>query len=192
MWSFLWDDPLWTTFNAARSGEYAEKVDGVRREHMPMLKWVAEPAATRIGRSRIVLLEKTTWESEALRLPCFQKLIDTPDAVMIDTFQWTRRSQCLLAEGRGHWTSFPCLHRMGHEQYTHQSRALSIACDGSHDHQRIEGSISQGLRSARKAEWPAPACRAILQAAVKEFEGRELNPARWIVSHDHCDEEAGA
>ena len=82
----------WTAFNAARSYAYAEKVDEVRREHMPMLRWVAETAGARIGRGRIALLENG-WESEALRLPCFQKLIDTPDAV-----QWTRGDQCMLGQ----------------------------------------------------------------------------------------------
>ena len=56
----------WTAFNAARNHDYAEKVDQVRREHMPMLRWVAETAGKQIVRGRIVLLENG-WKSEALR-----------------------------------------------------------------------------------------------------------------------------
>ena len=54
----------WTTFNAARNHDYAVKVDKVRREHTPMLKWVSETAGKRIHRGRVVLLENG-WKSQA-------------------------------------------------------------------------------------------------------------------------------
>ena len=105
----------WTTFNAARSHDYAVKVDQVRREHTPMLKWVAESAGKRIHRGRIVLLENG-WKSEALRLPCFQKLID------IDRLRRRRdvpmdswRSMHARAEGCGLRIAISCLHSMGHK-----------------------------------------------------------------------------
>ena len=62
-----------------------------------MLKWVAETAGKRIVRGRIVLLENGC-KSEALRLPCFQKVIDMTDSVGSETFQWTRGDQCMLGQ----------------------------------------------------------------------------------------------
>ena len=32
--------------------------------------------------------------------------------------------------------------------------AISIECNGSHTHQRVEGNNSKGFRSVQKAEWP--------------------------------------
>ena len=101
---------------------------------MPRLRWVADTAATCIGRGRIVLLENG-WKSEALTLPCFQKFIDTPDAVTNGTFQWTRGDQCMLGQ-KDTETGFTFNASTAWGTNSMRVRdASSIECDGSHDHQ---------------------------------------------------------
>ena len=118
-----------------------------------------------------MLLERGL-KSEAVRLPCFQKLIDIPDAVTNDTFQWTRGDQCMLGQKDvDSGLSFHASTAWGTTS-TRIRSALSIGCDDTHEHQRIEGSNNQGLRSAQKAEWPAPACREVFKAMIKELEDR--------------------
>ena len=55
--------------------------------------------------------------------------------------------------------------------------AISIECDNSHSHQRVEGSTSRGLRSVQQAEWPRDACKQILSAQIQLLDDRSYRVA---------------
>ena len=140
----------WTVFNASKSDVIAQRVDFQRSEYLLMLKWVAGHARSRTAAGKLTLLENG-WRSAALNLESFASLIDFPDGVIGDSSQWTRGDRCMLGQKDAD-SGEPIQASTAWGTNSARIRdAISIECDDSHSHQRIEGSNSKGLRSLQKA-----------------------------------------
>ena len=161
-----------TEFNAVRFPAVRERVDHMREEHLPMLRWVARRARDRVRLGRIALIENPA-TSRALKLDFLEELDGLDDGLVAEAlFEYVIGDRCMLGQ-RDRETGEPLRGRT--KWGTNSSRLkhiLSTMCDGGHSHQQIMGSNRFGARSAQKAEWPLEMCRHILKGIVAELQDR--------------------
>ena len=136
-------------------------------EWRPVIKWIVKIIRQRLQRGRQVVFEQP-WPSQMWNLLCVQMLLqDAPtDAVSGEHLEAVRCDQCMfgLADEQNY---------MPHKKPTGIMTAsagvkqcLNITCDGSHQHQRLEGSS----RTHKAQHWPLDFCKAILTGLLQDLE----------------------
>ena len=158
----------------ARYEHVREHYEDLRERSLPMLGWIAETAEKRASKGRLVLLENG-WFCDSLNTTPFERLYEIKDSTTGEQFEFVRGDQCML--GKCDWESgMPIMAptAWGTTSECLKDR-LGQRCDGSHEHQILEGSNCYGRRSTQKAVWDHSVCVEIINGTIEEMQSR----AEW-------------
>ena len=155
----------WQNVNMSKSEELFEKIMEDRKRWYPVLKWLAEKVKDRVRKGREVLLENP-WPSLLWKLKFFEDLYDNTyyHPVTNEPLELVRLDQCMYGlrgeSGVAHRKATGML-----LSSKEMKRHLQKQCDGSHEHEPLEG----GQRTKRAQQWPEELCRAIVHGALEEM-----------------------
>ena len=136
-----------------------------------MVSWMTELSRERIKAGRLVLLEHP-WSSDLLREPPKIDLVGIRDPITDEPFEFIRCGQCMYgAADRDSRRPYKASSAIGTNS-RHIEELLGNLCDGSHQHEIVEGSKSAGKRTTQKAHWLEKLCRAIRNAVRLELDSR--------------------
>ena len=155
----------WARFNLSRGGAAAMTVLDKQTEGRPVLKLVNRAIRDRVRAKRHVFVEQplgSTW-------------LEEPE--MADVNQMLQTGELILLKVDGCQLGYKDLEselpNKKPSQYlttllTAESIFGSMVCDGSHQHQHLEGANAYGSRTVQASVWPEDLNRAVLDAALQQ------------------------
>ena len=146
----------WSGFNATMNpAAHQESL----RKGLPLANLAAWLALFQLASGRHFICENP-WTSKLWQLPLWQKVLRDPRVF------WSYADQCMwgLVDQDGDPTKKPTAFVCSDEQLADD---LHRACDGSHKHSQLAGSLHGMSKTAFAQIWPDELCEAIVQAVIK-------------------------
>ena len=156
----------WNRFNLAKGGASAETVNLLREENRPVLALVNKVVKDRVKAQRHVFLEQPLG-SKSLEEPEMSDVKQMVEEKLI----FLRVDGCMV----GYMDAESKKPRNKPSYYLTTMVAAEnifegIRCDGSHEHEPLEGANRFGPRTAQAAEWPMKLNRLVLEAVIQQSE----------------------
>ena len=157
----------WSRFNLAKGGASAETVNLLREENRPVLALVNKVVKDRVKAQRHVFLEQ----------PLGSKSLEEPE--MSDVKQMVEEEKLIFLRVDGCMVGYmDAESKKPHNKPSYYLTTMvaaenifeGIRCDGSHEHEPLEGANRYGPRTAQAAEWPMKLNRMVLEAVIQQSE----------------------
>lgn len=157
----------WSRFNLAKGGASAETVNLLREENRPVLALVNKVVKDRVKAQRHVFLEQ----------PLGSKSLEEPE--MSDVKQMVEEEKLIFLRVDGCMVGYmDAESKKPHNKPSYYLTTMvaaenifeGIRCDGSHEHEPLEGANRFGPRTAQAAEWPMKLNRLVLEAVIQQSE----------------------
>lgn len=160
----------WQFVNMAKDEATREKIELLRKQWYPVLKWLRKVIKDRLRKGREILLENP-WPSMLWKLPFMEDLYtgDYVTALTEEKVERLRLDQCMY----GLTDDYGQPHRKATGMLL-SSRSMKMRlhglCDGQHDHVPLEG----GSLTKKAQEWPLPLRQAIMEGALEEMQNQVM------------------
>lgn len=157
----------WSRFNLAKGGASAETVNLLREENRPVLALVNKVVKDRVKAQRHVFLEQ----------PLGSKSLEEPE--MSDVKRMVEEEKLIFLRVDGCMVGYmDAESKKPHNKPSYYLTTMvaaenifeGIRCDGSHEHEPLEGANRFGPRTAQAAEWPMKLNRLVLEAVIQQSE----------------------
>lgn len=157
----------WSRFNLAKGGASAETVNLLREENRPVLALVNKVVKDRVKAQRHVFLEQ----------PLGSKSLEEPE--MSDVKQMVEEEKLIFLRVDGCMVGYmDAESKKPHNKPSYYLTTMvaaenifeGIRCDGSHEHEPLEGANRFGPRTAQAAMWPMKLNRLVLEAVIQQSE----------------------
>ena len=151
----------------AKGGASAETVNLLREENRPVLALVNKVVKDRVKAQRHVFLEQ----------PLGSKSLEEPE--MSDVKQMVEEEKLIFLRVDGCMVGYmDAESKKPHNKPSYYLTTMvaaenifeGIRCDGSHEHEPLEGANRYGPRTAQAAEWPMKLNRMVLEAVIQQSE----------------------
>lgn len=155
----------WSRFNLAKGGQAAATVVENREATKPLLKLVNKTVKDRIRAKRHVFIEQPLG-SESLQEP---EMADVLEMVNDGRLIFIKVDGCMVGykdkeNGKPHKKPSYYITSMVAAESVFQN----FFCDGSHEHQPLEGNNRFGSRTCQAAEWPHQLNKLVLEAIIQQ------------------------
>lgn len=155
----------WSRFNLAKGGQAAVTVVENREATKPLLKLVNKTVKDRIRAKRHVFIEQPLG-SESLQEP---EMADVLEMVNDGRLIFIKVDGCMVGykdkeNGKPHKKPSYYITSMVAAESVFQN----FFCDGSHEHQPLEGNNKFGSRTCQAAEWPHQLNKLVLEAIIQQ------------------------
>ena len=166
----------WSRFNLAKGGPAACTVHRLREEGRSVLKSVNKTIRDRVKGGRHVFMEQPLG-SQSLDEP---EMSDVKQMIQDGTLCFIVVDGCMVGH-KDKESGLP--HKKPSYYVTSLLCAESVfsgcRCDGSHEHQPLEGNNKFGSRTFQAAEWPADLNKMVLDAVIQQA-SVELESSRTV------------
>ena len=166
----------WSRFNLAKGGPAACTVHRLREEGRSVLKSVNKTIRDRVKGGRHVFMEQPLG-SQSLEEP---EMSDVKGMIQDGTLCFIVVDGCMVGY-KDKESGLP--HKKPSYYVTSLLCAESVfsgcRCDGSHEHQPLEGNNKFGSRTFQAAEWPADLNKMVLDAVIQQA-SVELESSRTV------------
>ena len=155
----------WSRFNLAKGGQAAATVVENREATKPLLRLVNKTVKDRVKAKRHVFIEQPLG-SESLQEP---EMADVLEMVNDGRLIFIKVDGCMVGykdkeNGKPHKKPSYYITSMVAAESVFQN----FFCDGSHEHQPLEGNNKFGSRTCQAAEWPQQLNKLVLEAIIQQ------------------------